>query len=41
MPGARYWRQQLTLAAGDRQAGVQVLEAAAILLEQGQPSAPP
>jgi tRNA-dihydrouridine synthase A len=40
-PGARYWRQQLTLAAGDRQAGVQVLEAAANLLEQGQPSAPP
>jgi tRNA-dihydrouridine synthase A len=41
VPGARYWRQQLTLAAGNRQAGVQVLEAAAILLEQGQPSAPP
>ena len=41
VPGARYWRQQLTLAAGNRQAGVQVLEAAATLLEQGQPSAPP
>jgi tRNA-dihydrouridine synthase A len=41
IPGARHWRQQLTVAAGDRQAGVQVLEAAAILLEEGQPSAPP
>ena len=41
VPGARYWRQQITLAAGDRQAGVQVLEQAAALLQKGQPSAPP
>jgi tRNA-dihydrouridine synthase A len=41
VPGARYWRQQLTRAAGNRQAGVEVLESAAILLEQGHPSAPP
>ncbi len=41
VPGARHWRQQLTVAAGDRQAGVAVLEQAAALLEQAQPSAPP
>ena len=41
IPGARYWRRQLTLAAGHRQAGVHVLEEAANLLEEGQPSAPP
>ncbi|MFN4864757.1 MAG: tRNA dihydrouridine(20/20a) synthase DusA [Cyanobium sp.] len=41
VPGARHWRQQLTCSAGNRQADVQVLEQAALLLEQGQPSAPP
>ncbi len=41
VPGARHWRQQLTLSAGPRQAGVAVLEQAAALLEQGQSSAPP
>jgi tRNA-dihydrouridine synthase A len=41
VPGARRWRQQLTCTAGDRQATVRVLEQAALLLEQGQPSAPP
>ncbi|WP_094558967.1 tRNA dihydrouridine(20/20a) synthase DusA [Synechococcus sp. 8F6] len=32
--GARRWRQQLTQAAGDRQAGAEVLEAAARALEE-------
>ena len=32
--GARHWRQQLTQAAGDRQAGAEVLEAAARALEE-------
>ncbi len=41
VPGARQWRQQLSLAAGHRQAGAEVLEQAAQLLEQGQTSAPP
>ena len=41
MPGARHWRRQLTLAAGERRADARVLEAAALLLERGQPSAPP
>jgi tRNA-dihydrouridine synthase A len=46
VPGARQWRQQLSLAACRRQAGAEVLEQAAQLLEQGQleqgqTSAPP
>jgi tRNA-dihydrouridine synthase A len=43
VPGARRWRQELTKAAGVREAGPEVLELAARLLEQGpasQPSAP-
>jgi tRNA-dihydrouridine synthase A len=32
--GARHWRQQLSQAAGDRQAGAEVLEAAARALEE-------
>ena len=40
VPGARRWRQELTLAAGPREAGPEVLEAAALLLELG-PSAQP
>ena len=41
VPGARHWRQLVTSTAGDRMADVRVLEQAALLLEQGQPSAPP
>jgi tRNA-dihydrouridine synthase A len=41
VPGARHWRQQVSRAAVDRLAGVEVLEQAARLLEQAQPSAPP
>jgi tRNA-dihydrouridine synthase A len=34
VPGARHWRNQLTQAAGQRQAGPEVLEAAALQLEE-------
>ena len=40
VPGARSWRHQLSLAAGERQAGAEVLERAAVQLEQAQSSAP-
>jgi hypothetical protein len=40
VPGARQWRHQLSLAAGDRQAGAEVLEQAARQLEEAQPSLP-
>ncbi|WP_254967262.1 tRNA dihydrouridine(20/20a) synthase DusA [Cyanobium sp. CH-040] len=40
VPGARPWRQQLTAAAGSRQAGPEVLEGAARQLEDAQSSAP-
>ena len=32
--GARHWRRDLTRAAGSRQAGVEVLEQAALQLEE-------
>ena len=34
VPGARHWRNELTQAAGQRQAGPEVLEAAALQLEE-------
>ena len=40
VPGARQWRHQLSLAAGDRQAGAEVLERAARQLEEAQPPLP-
>ncbi|MFO8236686.1 MAG: tRNA dihydrouridine(20/20a) synthase DusA [Prochlorococcaceae cyanobacterium] len=40
VPGARGWRHQLSLAAGERQAGAEVLERAARQLEEAQSSAP-
>ncbi|MGL6134803.1 MAG: tRNA dihydrouridine(20/20a) synthase DusA [Prochlorococcaceae cyanobacterium] len=40
VPGARSWRHQLSLAAGDRQAGAEVLERAARQLEEAQSWAP-
>jgi tRNA-dihydrouridine synthase A len=40
VPGARRWRHQLSQAAGERQAGPEVLEQAALALEEAQSSAP-
>lgn len=40
VPGARSWRHRLSLAAGERQAGAEVLEQAALQLERSQSSAP-
>jgi tRNA-dihydrouridine synthase A len=40
VPGARSWRHQLSLAAGERRAGAEVLERAALQLEEAQSSAP-
>lgn len=40
VPGARRWRQQLTVAGGQRQAGPEVLAEAARLLAQAQSLAP-